>query len=44
MRRVKVEKGFCANIKNEKTRAVLQKSVERVIKENQKVFDKLAKS
>jgi len=39
-----MERVFCANVKNPKTRAVLQKSVERTIKKNKKVFDKLAKS
>jgi len=39
-----MERVFWTDIKNEKTRAVLQKSVERIIKKNQKVFDKLAKS
>ncbi len=39
-----MERVFCGKVKSDKTRAVLQKSVERVIERNKKVFDKLAKS
>jgi len=35
---------FCGKAKSDKARAVLQKSVERVIHKNKKVFDELAKS
>jgi len=35
---------FCVNVKKENGHAILQKSVERIIKKNQKVFDELAKS
>ena len=40
----KMSRLFCTNTKTEKGRAALQKSVERLIKENQKVFDNLAQS
>jgi len=40
----KVERIFCIDVENQKNIAILQKSVERLIKKNQKVFDKLAKS
>jgi len=39
-----MERVFCAKMKSEKIRAVLQKSIERTIQKNKKVFDKLAKS
>ena len=35
---------FCINVKSEVGKAALKKSVEQIIKKNQKVFDKLAKS
>lgn len=35
---------FCTNIRSDKARAALEKSVEQVVKSNKKVFDKLAKS
>ena len=38
------ERVICANIKDKRIRARLQKSMERVIQKNQAVFDKLAKS
>jgi cysteinyl-tRNA synthetase len=40
----KMSKLFCSNTETVKGRLNLQKSVERLIKENQKVFDNLAKS
>ncbi len=35
---------FCINVKSEAGKAALKKSVEQLIKKNQKVFDNLAKS
>jgi len=35
---------FCTDVKTESGKAQLKESVERIIKQNQKVFDKLAKS
>lgn len=40
----KMSKLFCTDVSSETGKARLQKSVERLIKENQKVFDNLAKS
>jgi hypothetical protein len=40
----KVERTFCMDTENQKNIAILQKSVKRLIKKNQQVFDKLAKS
>ena len=39
-----MEKAICVDITDKKTRVVFQKSVERLVKRNKKVFDKLAKS
>lgn len=39
-----MERVICVKIADRRTRARLQKSVERVILNNQEVFDKLAKS
>ena len=39
-----MSKLFCTDVKSEAGRAALQKSVERIIKQNKKVFDNLAKS
>ena len=35
---------FCTDVKTESGKAQLKESVERIIKQNKKVFDKLAKS
>ena len=35
---------FCTDVSNEAGKAALQKSVEKIIKQNKKVFDNLAKS
>jgi hypothetical protein len=39
-----MSKLFCTDVKSEAGRAALQKSVERIIQKNKKVFDNLAKS
>ena len=38
-----MDRGFCVEVKGKKARAILQKSVEQVIKKNKEVFDNLAK-
>jgi len=43
-RRHPMPKLFCTDVKSEAGRNALQKSVERIIKQNKKVFDNLAKS
>jgi len=39
-----MSRSFCINVKTEAGKVALKKSVEQIIKKNQKVFDKLAKS
>gem|GEM_PF-1778349 len=39
-----MSKPFCLNVKSEAGKLQLQKTVEQIIKKNQKVFDNLAKS
>jgi archaeosine-15-forming tRNA-guanine transglycosylase len=39
-----MDRGFCVKVEKKKTRVVLQKSVERIIKKNKEVFDNLAKN
>jgi hypothetical protein len=43
-RRKPMSRPFCIDVKSEAGRLALKKSVEQIIKKNQKVFDKLAKS
>ena len=38
-----MERVICADIMNEKTRALLEREVKRVVLRNKKVFDNLAK-
>jgi hypothetical protein len=40
----KMSRFSCTDVATEKGKAALQKSVERIIKQNKKVFDNLAKS
>jgi len=39
-----ISRPFCIDVKSEAGKLALKKSVEQIIKRNQKVFDKLAKS
>jgi len=43
-REKEMSRSFCRNVKSEAGKLALKKSVEQIIKKNQKVFDKLAKS
>jgi hypothetical protein len=43
-RKPSMSKLFCTDVESEAGRNALQKAVERVIKQNKKVFDNLAKS
>lgn len=43
-REKKMSRPFCINVKTESGKMNLKKTVEQIIKQNQKVFDKLAKS
>ena len=40
----KMSRLLCTDVKSESGKTALQKSVERIIRQNQKVFDNLAKS
>ncbi len=43
-RKKTMSRPFCINVKSEAGKLALKKSVEEIIRKNQKVFDKLAKS
>ena len=43
-RKKTMSRRFCINVKSEAGKVALKKSVEQIIKKNQKVFDNLAKS